>query len=519
MRRSITALIVILLAVPGMGSPSIAATPKVNTTCAKVGQTVTVKSSKLVCTKSGRSAIWKVARKQQPGNTGSTSTTATIGWLCTPAGSKAKTSEGVDVVCNLNSDGKSAWAAAPKVYGPKDAREWGMVRNGTLMNCAYSDGNQGFRILKGFRVDPTNPKKLIVGVEFDGIFRSDDAGSSWSRSSAGIWGYPKAADPDVPCITELSRIEIDPSDSNHVIVARAGGSRTIGEYFGENNGIYESKDGGKTWKQILLDLKLNIGIKHALCFAGPNGVIYGGTSMDPGQDGKIIPMDGLVIKSIDGGRNWSVLKTGTGEYLAAQDMFCSATDPNFVIVSTMQRLPGKTFTAGIGLIQTTDGGMTWTTLNAEVKIAELGVSSANPKNISIIQYDDCVPSYSVDGGRSFAKSSGLNCTRSVYYDSTDATGNSVWATSDEGRVYRSSDAGRTYTRVGDLTPFEGLTMYGSRIDFGGDGAVYVAGHYKGMLRGVTYQEPYIFRSTNSGGSWTKILGPDRLPGYVGIPVP
>jgi len=94
------------------------------------------------------------------------------------------------------------------------------------------------------RVDPSNPDVIWVGTGEGnprnsqsvggGIFRSLDAGKTWQPMGlAGTKG--------------IHRIVVHPRDPNTILVA------AIGLAYGdtEDRGVYKTTDGGKTWRKVL----------------------------------------------------------------------------------------------------------------------------------------------------------------------------------------------------------------------------------------------------------------------------
>ncbi|MEA2497853.1 MAG: hypothetical protein QOH26_258 [Actinomycetota bacterium] len=67
-----------------------------------------------------------------------------------------------------------------------------------------------------------------------GVFRSDDRGKTWTNV-----GLKRTS--------RIGRIVVDPNDANHVLVAAAGNLFKGGG----PRGLYETRDGGKSWKLIL----------------------------------------------------------------------------------------------------------------------------------------------------------------------------------------------------------------------------------------------------------------------------
>ena len=93
-------------------------------------------------------------------------------------------------------------------------------------------------------IDPTDERVVWAGtgegnprndVSFgDGLYKSTDGAKTWRRVGlAGVWS--------------ISRIAIDPIDTNHVVVA------AFGDPFkdSENRGVYVTFDGGKSWNKSL----------------------------------------------------------------------------------------------------------------------------------------------------------------------------------------------------------------------------------------------------------------------------
>ena len=74
--------------------------------------------------------------------------------------------------------------------------------------------------VNGFAVDPSNPRVMYVAVR-DGIFRSDDAGLSWTAAADG----PK----------NVAAVAVNPRAPNEVYAATIDGK------------IYRSRDGGVRW--------------------------------------------------------------------------------------------------------------------------------------------------------------------------------------------------------------------------------------------------------------------------------
>lgn len=95
----------------------------------------------------------------------------------------------------------------------------------------------------------TNPGGGSLTYGGDGVYKSTDRGKTWRHV-----GLEKSS--------TIGRIVVDPKDSDHVLVAVSGDLFTPGG----QRGLYETKDGGATWKRILkpdndttgaVDIKMN----------------------------------------------------------------------------------------------------------------------------------------------------------------------------------------------------------------------------------------------------------------------
>jgi photosystem II stability/assembly factor-like uncharacterized protein len=123
----------------------------------------------------------------------------------------------------------------------------------------------------GLAVAPTNSDRLfaVVDAKDGGIFRSDDAGATWSKTSDQhrIWGRG----------WYFGRIVVDPKNPDVVYVS--------------NTSVYRSEDGGKTWT----------------AFKGaPGGDDYHQLWIYPTDPNRmVLGSDQGTIVTVDGGKTWS----------------------------------------------------------------------------------------------------------------------------------------------------------------------------------------------------------------------
>ena len=118
---------------------------------------------------------------------------------------------------------------------------WKTVNSGTTWTPIFDD--QGSYSIGCVTLDPKNPLKVWIGtgennsqrsVAYgDGVYRSNDGGGSWENMGL------KSSE-------HIAKILIDPRDSNRVLVAAQGPLWAPGG----DRGLYETLDGGKTWKAV-----------------------------------------------------------------------------------------------------------------------------------------------------------------------------------------------------------------------------------------------------------------------------
>src|SRR5579863_1007947 len=116
--------------------------------------------------------------------------------------------------------------------------------NGGMTWFPVTDGQIHSSSVGAVAVSESDPDTVYIGMgetelrssvmQGDGVYKTVDGGKTWKHMGLG----------DTQAI---SRIRIDPTDSNVVYAA------ALGHPFGPNEerGVFRSKDGGTTWKRIL----------------------------------------------------------------------------------------------------------------------------------------------------------------------------------------------------------------------------------------------------------------------------
>jgi len=173
---------------------------------------------------------------------------------------------------------------------------WKTENNGISWKPLFE--NEGSYSIGVVELDPANPNTVWVGtgennaqrsVAFgDGVYKSLDGGKSWKNMGLNDSGH-------------ISKIHIDPQDSNTVWVAAQGPLWNSG---GER-GLYKTTDGGETWSRIL-DIDEDTGINEFVIDpANPEAIVASSYEFDIPQDytlsvsaNKEIPVNSLVVNEL-----------------------------------------------------------------------------------------------------------------------------------------------------------------------------------------------------------------------------
>ncbi len=254
-----------------------------------------------------------------------------------------------------------------------------------------------------------NDMLYYAGYTGGGVWKTEDAGSSWKNISDGFFKTGSVGD-----------IAVSESDPN-VIYVGMGEHAVRGVMTSYGDGVYKSTDGGATWKNVGLEKTRHISdvVIHPsnsdVVYVAGQGPVHGPSS------------DRGVYKSTDGGATWKktlYVDENTGVSSLSMDM----NNPRILYAATWQhrRYPWKVESGGPGsaLWKSTDEGETWKKimegLPKDLGKMGISVSRANSNRVYAIVETEKAKSglyRSDDGGKKWTLLSNNQdiSSRSWYY--------------------------------------------------------------------------------------------------------
>ncbi len=266
---------------------------------------------------------------------------------------------------------------------------WKSVNGGREWKSVFDD--QPVSSIGSIAVAPSDPNVLWVGSgeanirgnvgEGNGIYRSTDAGETWTR----VWAAEG----------QIGTMAVHPKDPDVVFAA------VLGSPFGpgDERGVYRTTDGGKTWNRVLF-VDRDTGASD-VCFHPSNARIlfaglwqvrrmpWGMTSGGPGS--------GLHV-SRDGGESWKKLEGGglPDGIWGKVGVRVAASDPNRVY-ALIEAEEG-------GLFRSDDGGETWSRVSSSRGLRQrawyYSTLTIDPGNADVVWFPQVGMLKTIDGGSS-----------------------------------------------------------------------------------------------------------------------
>jgi photosystem II stability/assembly factor-like uncharacterized protein len=339
-------------------------------------------------------------------------------------------------------------AAAPRpTAGPPPAAPASLnwVRTGGPL------GGLGYDV----RMRPDDADVMLVTDAWAGVFISTDGGANWHPSSTGITVRTGGTGDAVPvfCLT------IDPTTPN---ILWAGTQST--------RGIFKSTDGGSSWRETDSGVVEQQGITFRGFAVDPtdSDIVYAAgevsswtwsSDRQPHNGREFDMTQGVVYKTVNGGQSWRAVWRGDN---LARYIWIDPRDTDVLYVSTgifdreaANSVPTAKTPGGEGVVKSTDGGATWTSINNGLHNLYVGSLFMDPQDPDRLiaatgnnQYRDGAGAYlTVDGGLSWTLTldPALNePVEAVEFATSDPR--IAYAASADA-VYRSQDGGQTWRQV------------------------------------------------------------------------
>jgi len=300
-------------------------------------------------------------------------------------------------------------------------------------------------------LDPTDSSHLYYSGSTNGFYHSDDGGATWEQVSY-----------ECPSVLGLA---VDPGDGEHLYASSGQPGPTC------LAGIYESRDGGRTWRWLITNE-----------MATPDAGNWWRMAADP-KDFDTLYAGGQreTYKTSDGGQSWTPILDHACDWLAASEvaLYCGAGSGQLISLDGGQSwgivgrgagwgserqpfaiVPGDPYTLYAGsdtVMRSTDGGWTWTYIGLPGASARmrLTVDPRDGRRLFLSGVDHAYEVFrSGDGGRTWqvvATYGGWNSQVTV-----DPVRGIVYLPSISGDLYRSRDDGQTWEKFGSGYPGGGL---------------------------------------------------------------
>ena len=276
-----------------------------------------------------------------------------------------------------------------------------------------------------------------------GVWKSDDAGTSWHNVSDGYFKY-----------ASVGALQVAPSDPNVIYVGM--GETTIRGNVSRGDGVYKSTDAGQSWQHMGLEATRNIG-EIAIHPTNPDIVYVAAFGHVFGPN----PDRGL-YRSTDGGKTWERILF-VSEDAGVNEITMDPSNPRILYASSWEARRGPYYMSSGGegskIFRSFDGGDTWEDISRNPGLPQEGVygkvglaaSGPQPGRVwAMVEHEEGAVYRSDDYGATWVKGSEDRNLRQrawyyhhIYADTTAP--DTVWVLNVE--LWKSIDAGKTFEQV------------------------------------------------------------------------
>ncbi len=179
-----------------------------------------------------------------------------------------------------SADGGQSWVEMPGLRTHPTGGDWAPGAGGLCLHTIV--------------IDPSNHDRLFAAISSSGVFRSDDAGTTWKPTNKGLRSN-YIPDPDAEIGHCVHRIALHPSRPNTLFMQK-------------HWDVMRTDDGGDTWREISGNLPTDFGFVIDVNANDPETVYVVPITSDSHHfvpDGKL-----RVYRSKSGGDEWEPMTKG-----------------------------------------------------------------------------------------------------------------------------------------------------------------------------------------------------------------
>lgn len=242
-------------------------------------------------------------------------------------------------------------------------------------------------------VSASDPNIVVAGMgesPFRGVASSHGDGVYISKDAGKTWANIGLKD-----TRQISTVHIHPTNPDVIWVAAQGSPWAPTEA----RGVYKTTDGGKTWNKTLFVDETTGVIDLTMDMNNPR-ILYA-AMWDTDREPWMIRSGGpgsAIWKSVDGGETWQKTGKGLPDEVGKIGVAASSATPDLVWAIVEAKEKG-------GLYKSTDGGENWTHVNGDRRLHARSWYYmhifADPQNENIVYVLNAPFMKSIDGGKTF----------------------------------------------------------------------------------------------------------------------